>query len=155
MSVVVCKDMTDAEAELESFIVRFLPEVAAVGREAVAKLRQRLPEADVLVYDNYNALAVGFAPGEKSSQAIMSIAFYPRWCSLFLTRRVDDPEKRLQGTGGVVGHIVLKAAADLNDAYVCGLIDQAMIGSKTPFDPAHKGRLIIKSVSAKQRPRRP
>ncbi|MEI9906072.1 MAG: hypothetical protein WDN06_20815 [Asticcacaulis sp.] len=52
--------MTDPEAELEAFIARFLPEVAAVGREAVAKLRAWLPEADVLVYDNYNALAVGF-----------------------------------------------------------------------------------------------
>ncbi len=144
-----------AQAELDLFIDRFLPAVAAVGREAVAKLRARLPEADVLVYDNYNALAVGFAPGEKTSEAVMSIAFYPRWCSLFLSRKVDDPERRLQGTGGVVGHIVLTSAADLDEPYVSGLIDQAVILSKTPFDPVRKGRLIIKSISAKQRPRRP
>ena len=144
----------DAEAELESFIVRFTPEVAAMGREAVAKLRARLPQADVLVYDNYNALAVGFGAGEKAVQSVLSIAFYPRWCSLFLPRRVDDPEKRLQGTGTVVGHIVLKSAADLDDPYVSGLIDQAFLTAKWPLDPAHDGRLIIKSVSEKQRPRR-
>ncbi len=145
----------DAESELNLFIDRFLPEVAAVGREAVAKLRARLPEADVLVYDNYNALAVGFAPGEKSSQAVLSIAFYPRWCSLFLPRRIDDPEKRLKGTGGVVGHIVLASATDLDEPYVAGLIDQAFLTAKRPLDPVHQGRLTIKSVSAKQRPRRP
>ncbi len=145
----------DAEAELNAFIDRFLPEVAAVGREAVAKLRTRLPEADVLVYDNYNALAVGFGAGEKAVQSVLSIAFYPRWCSLFLPRRVDDPEKRLRGTGGVVGHIVLNSADDLDDPYVSGLIDQAFLNTRWPLDPAHEGRLIIKSVSAKQRPRRP
>ncbi len=145
----------DAEAELNQFINRFLPEVAAVGREAVAKLRAQLPEADVLVYDNYNALAVGFSAGERAVQSVLSIAFYPRWCSLFLPRRVDDPEKRLKGAGGVVGHIVLKTADDLDDPYLRGLIDQAFLNAKWPLDPAHQGRLIIKSISANQRPRRP
>ncbi len=88
-------------------------------------------------------------------QSVLSIAFYPRWCSLFLPRRVDDPEKRLKGTGGVVGHIVLTSANDLDEPYVSGLIDQAFLTATWPLDPVHKGRLIIKSVSEKQRPRRP
>ena len=146
----------DPGAQLESFIIRFTPEVAAIGREAGARLRARLPQADVLVYDNYNALAIGFAPGESSSEAIVSIAFYPKWCSLFFlqARPLDDPEKRLKGSGKVVGHIVLKSAADLDDVYVSEMIDQALVKARRPLEPGRQGRLIIKSIAKKQRPRR-
>ena len=30
-----------------------------------------------LVYDNYNALAIGYAPTERTSEAIFSIALFP------------------------------------------------------------------------------
>ena len=150
--------MTDAEAQFETFIARFLPDVAVVGRDAIARLRERLPEANILVYDNYNALAAGFAPGESSRDAILSIAFYPRWVSLFFlqaVRGLDDPDGVLKGNGNVVKHVVLKSADDLDSPVISRLIDQALIMAKVPLDPGHEGRLIIKSVSAKQRPRQP
>ena len=43
----------------------------------------------------------------------------------------------------------------LDDPYVQDLIAQALATTKWPLDPAEPQRLIIKSVSAKQRPRRP
>ncbi|MDI1363689.1 MAG: hypothetical protein PSX79_02270, partial [bacterium] len=75
--------MNGPEAQLAAFIAKFTPQVAALGTQAVASLTRRLPQADRLVYDNYNALAVAFAADEKASNAIFSIAFYPRWVSLF------------------------------------------------------------------------
>lgn len=149
--------MDEPEDQLELFLGRYTPEVAAIGRDAVARLRKRLPKATVLVYDNYNALAVGFAPSEKASQAILSVALYPRWVNFFFLHGhvLDDPEKRLKGSGTVVRHITLQSADDLDDAYVSALIDQALAKAKVPLDPSARGRLIIKSVSARQRPRRP
>jgi hypothetical protein len=38
---------------------------------------------------------------------------------------------------------------------VAALIDAAVASVATPIDPAGEGRLVIKSVSAKQRARRP
>ncbi len=40
-------------------------------------MRSYLPGATELVYDNYNALAIGFGPSERASEAIFSIALYP------------------------------------------------------------------------------
>ena len=75
--------MEQAEQQLESFIAKFTPEVAALTRSILAAMRARYPTAIKLVYDNYNALAIGFGPSEKTSQAIFSIAVFPRWVSLF------------------------------------------------------------------------
>ena len=63
------------------------------------KMRKRYPTAQVLVYDNYNALAIGFGPSEKAGEAIFSIAVYPKWVSLFFlqAKGVPDPEELLKG----------------------------------------------------------
>ena len=53
----------DAEAQLDSFLDRYTPEVAADARQALAFMRARLPTATQMVYDNYNALVIGFSAG--------------------------------------------------------------------------------------------
>ena len=52
--------MATAQAQLDAFIAKYSPDVAKLGRAAIARMRKLLPAAQVLVYDNYNALAVGF-----------------------------------------------------------------------------------------------
>ncbi|MBU4434203.1 MAG: DUF1801 domain-containing protein [Alphaproteobacteria bacterium] len=149
--------MHGPEAQLAAFIAKFTPEVAALGTQAVASLTRRLPQADRLVYDNYNALAVAFAADEKASNAIFSIAFYPRWVSLFFGRgaELDDPSGALAGQGAIMRHIVLTSADDLDRPDIAALIDQALAKAKKPLPAQGQGRLLIKSVSANQRPRRP
>ena len=145
-----------AKRQLASFIAKFEPSIAAETKKALATMRKRLPGALELVYDNYNALAVGFAPTERASDVIFSIAVYPRWISLFLFggQRLKDPTKLLKGTGNTARHIVLKSAQSLDDPDVRTLMDQCLKLADPPLDPKQKYRLIIKSISAKQRPRR-
>jgi len=146
----------DAEARLAGFIARFSPDVAARARDSVAALRARLPGANLLVYDNYNALAVGFGATERSSDIVFSVAVFPRWVSLFLVGgpALHDPKGLLRGAGTTMRHIVLAEAGTLDDPDVRALMDQALASAKAPIDSALAGKLIIKSVSAKQRPRR-
>jgi hypothetical protein len=120
-------------------------------------MRKRLPHALELVYDNYNALAIGFAPTEKTSHTIFSIAVFPRWVSLFFlqAKGLEDPAKLLKGNGSVAKHIVLEDAAALDKPAIRALMKQAMEKAAVPFDEAVTRRLIIKSISEKQRPRRP
>lgn len=120
-------------------------------------MRARYPHALELVYDNYNALAIGFAPSERASDAIFSIAVYPRWVSLFFlqAKGLRDPHKLLQGSGSVAKHIVLQSAEVLDDPAVVDLMQQALETAKVPMPVVGEHRLIIKSVSEKQRPRRP
>ncbi len=149
--------MSGPETQLAEFIARFTPEVAALGTQAVDRLTRRIPQADRLVYDNYNALAVAFAADDKASNAIFSIAFYPRWVSLFFGRGAElhDPAGMLTGGGSVMRHIVLNSPDDLDHPEISALIDQALEKAKKPLPADGQGRLLIKSVSAKQRPRRP
>ncbi|MBI1358810.1 MAG: hypothetical protein GC155_00835 [Alphaproteobacteria bacterium] len=149
--------MAAADDQLETFIARFTPEVAAVARTVLKKLARRLPAANRIVYDNYNALAIGFCVGEKQAGVILSVALYPRWTSLFFFGgpHLPDPEKRLKGSGSKVRHIVLKSAADLDEPAVSALIDAAIARADPPLPKSGKGVTIIKSISANQRPRRP
>lgn len=147
-----------SEAQLNAFLAKYTPEIAAEARAALRKMRGLLPGAVELVYDNYNALAVGFSPTEQTGDAIFSIAVYPRWVSLFFLLngvRLRDPECFLQGSGNRVRHVVLENPATLDDPAVRDLMEQALELSPKAIDRKQERRLIIKSVSAKQRPRRP
>lgn len=143
--------------QLGSFLAKFEPRVAAAARAALSRLRKRLPGAIEMVYDNYNALAIGFGPSDKASEAIFSIAVYPRWVSLFFLQgaKLPDPDKVLQGSGTRVRHIVLTEPLVLEKPAVKRLMSLALASAKKPLDPKQRRRLIIKSISAKQRPRRP
>jgi hypothetical protein len=146
-----------AEAQLTEFLSKFTPEIAAQAEECLSKMRARLPGASQLVYDNYNALAIGFGPSDKTSLAIFSIAVFPRWVSLFFLQGAGlaDPNKILKGSGNVARHVVLKSPDDLDLPAIQELMALALKKAKEPIDQAKKGELIIKSVSARQRPRRP
>jgi hypothetical protein len=143
--------------QLAGFLAKYDPAVAIIARAALERLRKRLPWATEIVYDNYNALAVGFGPGDRTSEAIFSIAVYPRWVSLFFLQgaRLKDPAKLLKGSGTKVRHIVLGEGRDIDSGDVDALIAAALVAAVRPIDPKAKRQLIIKSVSAKQRPRRP
>lgn len=148
-----------AEAKLSRFIARFTPEIAALGGACVAHMREKLPAAVVLVYDNYNALAVGFCPSERASDAVFSIAFYPRRVNLCFLQagcsELKDPGQLLQGSGKLNRFIPLDAPEMLDAPAVRRLMDQALKAAATPIPRKGDGYVVIKSVSEKQRPRRP
>jgi hypothetical protein len=149
--------MDDAQAELDGFIDKFTPEVAALTRALLVKAKARIPGAQIIVYDNYNTLAIGFGPSDKAGQAILSLAVMPRWVTLcFLHGKgLPDPHKLLKGEGSRVRHIQLHAPEAFDDPHIDALIAEALVKAAVPIDPAGEQRLIVKSISARQRPRRP
>ena len=150
---------TTPASELKGFIDRYTPDIAKLARGALTRMRKRLPTAHQLVYDNYNACGIGFGPTERPSDLIFSIVLYPQRVSLFFLQamksNLDDPQKLLQGSGSVVRFIPLDSAAQIDSAAVQRLMKQALAGAKVPLDRTGRGKLIIKSISARQRPRRP
>ena len=148
---------TTPVADLARFVARYSPEVGAIARAALRTMRARLPGAVELVYDNYNGLAIGFGPTERTSDLIFSITLYPRWVSLFFVHGagLPDPEKRLEGSGTRIRHVVLENARTLDEPAVRALVDHAVARARTPIDATRRGRIVIKSVSSTQRPRRP
>jgi hypothetical protein len=148
---------SSAEEQLASFLAKYTPEIASLAEAILGVMRRRYPMAVELVYDNYNALAVGLGPTEKAREAIFSIAVFPQWVSLFFLQGagLPDPDRILRGSGNVAKHVRLPSPATLDEPAVLALMQVAAERAVVPFDPKGVHRLIIKSVSAKQRPRRP
>lgn len=149
--------MTTPQKQLDSFIARFTPEMAALGRKMIAHMKARLPGSVMTVYDNYNALAIGFGPEGRASTTPLSVALYPRWANLFFLTgaRLQDPKRLLKGSGAIVRSIRVEDAELLNDEDVDALITAAVLDVGWRLDPKATCRLVIQSISAKQRPRRP
>jgi hypothetical protein len=120
-------------------------------------LRQHACGAIELVYDNYNALAIGFGATERASDVIMSVAVFPRWVSIFFMQgtKLPDPARILKGGGKRVRHVAIKEASELEAPALHALMIQALARAPKPLDPEASRRLVIKSISPTQRPRRP
>jgi Domain of unknown function (DU1801) len=143
--------------QLAGFIAKFDPKIGALVRAARRALRQRYPTALELVYDNYNALAIGWAPNERTSEVFVSLAVFPRGIDLYFIygAKLPDPQGLLQGSGNRGRFIRLTTTAQLDEPAVGALLRAAIRHGKTPLPMAGRGALVIKSISARQRPRRP
>jgi hypothetical protein len=136
-------------------LAKYTPEISKLATAILRKMRAIVPGAIELVYDNYNALVIGFGPTERAGDALFSIALYPRWVTLFFLHgaTLPDPQRVMQGSGKVVRQVRLASPADLDRPALRDLMDAELARCEIPFGA--KRRLIIKSISPVQRPRRP
>jgi len=148
--------MPTPKQSLESFFKKYDPAIAKQGKAVLVKMRRLLPGAVEMVYDNYIGLVIGFGPTEKPSQAVLSVLLQPRWVTIcfFYGTRLMDPGKRLRGKGKLVRSVRLEGPDDLDEPEIEALIEQSKDMAIPPFETKRKGYLVIKFVSAKQRPRR-
>src|SRR4051812_26887094 len=117
------------------------------------------PQANELIYDNYNAVAFGWSPTDKVGHTICSIAvgrsnknihfgFY--WGS-----EISDPEKMLLGEGNQYRYILVTDKETFPEAYIKKLVSEAYANalSKVKDNKQIKhGLTIVKSISEKKRP---
>ena len=142
--------------QLAGFIAKFDPAVAKLIRSCRGALRRRFPTAIELVYDNYNFFVIAFASSERTSDCFISLASYARGVRLFFVNgaKLPDPHKILEGGGKQVRSIRVENAAVLATPAVEALFQAALAQAKVPLPSKGPGCTIIKSISAKQRPRR-
>jgi hypothetical protein len=74
--------------------------------------------------------------------------------SFYYGATLPDPHKLLQGSGSQNRFIRIESAATLARLEVEELIAAAVAQAKTPLPGSGRGKLIIRSISKKQRPRR-
>jgi len=146
----------DAEKQLKAFIGKFDPKDQELIRAVRTAVRKRLPSANELVWDNYNFLVIGYSPTERPSDSIVSIAARANGVGLCFIRgaALPDPAKVLLGSGNQTRFVRLESAAVLARPEVEALVAAAIARARTPFPATGRGKLLIRSVSAKQRPRR-
>jgi len=146
----------DPEQQLQSFIDKFEPKNQALIRAVRKALRQRLPTANELVYDNYNFFVIGYSPTERPSDTFFSIAAAANGVGLSFYRgaTLPDPRKVLLGSGSQNRFVRLESAKTLEQPAIAALMRAAIEQGRAPLPAAGSGKLIIRSISAKQKPRR-
>jgi hypothetical protein len=147
---------SEPENQLQRFVEKFDPRHQSVIRAARDKLRKRFPTATELVYDNYNFFVIGFGPNERPSDCIVTIAAAANGVGLCFVHgaSLPDPEKVLLGSGKQTRFVRLPSADVLDKPAIRSLLSVATERSQVALPAAGRGKLVIRSVSAKQRPRR-
>jgi hypothetical protein len=144
------------EQQLAGFIEKFNSKNAALIRSVRKVLRKRMPTANELVYDNYNFFVIGYCSTERPSDCILSIAAGANGVGLsfYYGAALPDPHGLLLGSGSQNRFIRIETAAALARPEVEELIAAAIKHAERPLPASGKGKLIIRSISKKQRPRR-
>ena len=147
---------SSAGKQLDRFIAKFDAAHQALIRDVRKVLRKRFPTAYELVYDNYNFFVIGYSPTDRPSDSIISIAAAANGIGLCFIQgaRLPDPHKVLNGSGKQTRFVRLESAKTLARPEVDALLAAAVAQAKTPLRTTGRGELVIRSVSAKQRPRR-
>jgi len=142
--------------QLAGFIAKFDPKIAKQIRTMRQVLRKRFPTTNELVYDNYNFFVIGFSTTERPSDCMFSLAANAKGVGLsfYYGATLPDPHKILLGSGNQNRFIRLESAATLSKPEVIDLMNAAVGQADPPLPSAGRGSLIIRSVAAKQRPRR-
>jgi hypothetical protein len=156
MKAATTQSPADAERQLKTFIVKFDPKHQKLIRAVRKALRKRFPTAYELAYDNYNFFVIGYGSTERPSDAVVSMAAGANGVGLCFIHgaSLPDPHKLLLGSGDQTRFIRLGSVNVLARPEVKALIAAAVARAKTPLPTRGQGKLIIRSVSAKQRPRR-
>jgi hypothetical protein len=141
--------------QIAGFIGKFDPAVAKVIRAA----RTALGNASYRRRNRLRQLQLprfGFSASERPSDCIVCLAAASNGAGLsfYYGATLPDPDGILQGSGKQNRFVRLPSATALSEPAVAALIDAAVKQAKTPLPKNGRGYTIIKSVSAKQRPRR-
>src|SRR5262249_24520559 len=117
-----------AEKQLAQFIAKFETEHQNLIRTARKWMRNRMPTAHELVYDNYNFFVIGYSPTERPTDYIVSIAAAANGVGISFNHgaTLDDPEGLLQGSGKQNRFVRLPNAETLKDPGVGRLIGAAI-----------------------------
>ncbi|HEY7187919.1 MAG TPA: hypothetical protein VH436_15300 [Vicinamibacterales bacterium] len=145
-----------AEQQVKGFIAKFDPSHQKLIRAVRAALRRYFPTGAELAYDNYNFFVLGYAPTDRPSDAVVSMACGANGVGLCFIHgaTLSDPKKILLGSGNQTRFIRLESAAVLKRPEVVEMLERAIAQARTPFPRRGTRALIVRSVSAKQRPRR-
>lgn len=144
------------EKQLAKFIAKFEPANARLIRALRAELRGLLPAAIELVYDNYNFFVIGYSATERAADCVVSLAAAANGVGLsfYYGATLADPDHLLLGSGKQNRFVRLPDVKTLRLPGVRSLIRAAVAQAKRPMPARGGGYTVIKSVSAKQRPRR-
>jgi hypothetical protein len=142
--------------ELISFLKPYAKDVQQTALWLREFVWRECPQSLELLYDNFNAVVIGFGVTEKASDAYCSIAVYSNHCNFgFLKARVlNDKKKLLSGDGSTYRKIAVTDVKQFPEDDIKKLLQEAHVNAMMNLkdkEVAIKPQIIVKSVSEKKR----
>ncbi|GAB5563954.1 MAG: hypothetical protein Wins2KO_10170 [Winogradskyella sp.] len=115
-----------------------------------------VPEANELIWDNYNAVAMAYSKSEKLKDAFCHIAVYSKYVNFGFNRGAELTKTpiTLNGKGKLIRHIKVKDIHTFPRTEIESMIWEAVaISEKLNPNLAHKntkGQSIVMSISEKK-----
>jgi hypothetical protein len=139
-------------AQFTAFLSRFPPEIIALVKRCLPKLRRAVPCPYQIVYDYANSVVVAFSMSERGYEAIVALAILPQGVKLYFDKSLPDPKGLLEGAGTKVRSVTLKSAADLDHGDIHALVKAAIKHAEVTFPKTGPTRMIIKAKTKKPKP---
>ncbi len=144
-------------------LLKFLKSFPDEKREMALWLREFVwklyPKTNELIYDNYNALAIGWSLTERLGHAVCSIAIgrgsYNIHFGFYWGSQISDPEKLLLGKGSQYRYILVKSKTEFPKTYIKKLVKDAYLNSIAKVKDKNEikhGVTIVRCITAKKRP---
>jgi hypothetical protein len=112
-----------------------------------------VPEANELIWDNYNAVAIAYSKSEKLKDAFCHIALYSSHVNFGFNRGAEIQTKsiKLEGTGKLIRHIKVTNMDEFPGSEIQKMILEAVLISDT-LNPElsnkiSQGKSIVMSIS--------
>jgi len=144
--------------ELLDFLRVYDLSVAQTAIELREFVLSLFPDANELIYDSYNAVAIAYSISDKQKDAFCHIPVYEGHVNLGFNRGTElkDQKRLLHGTGKAIRHFTIKSFNELPTNYMTQLLNEAYglaLQSFSDKSQTIKGISIVKSSSAnKKRP---
>jgi hypothetical protein len=142
--------------ELEKFLAPYPQKVRDIIFALRAFVWQLYPQSNELIYDNYNAVAVGWSASDKLSHTFCTMAAFADYAhfGFYYGNRISDPEKKLSGQGNQYRYIKVENLKEFPKTYIKKLLKEAWANALADLKDGKQtlqGMTIVKSISAKKR----
>ncbi|MEO8821453.1 MAG: hypothetical protein ABI267_05390 [Ginsengibacter sp.] len=144
--------------ELKIFLKPYSQEVIDVVMWLRAFAWDLCPQANELIYDNYNAVSLGWSITDKVGDNICAVVIYrPNQnvhFGFYWGNELSDPEHILLGNGKQYRYILVPDKNKFPKAYMKQLVDESYANLLSKLKKQKQlihGQTIIKSVSEKKR----
>jgi hypothetical protein len=141
---------------LKKFLEPYDEEIQVLTLELRDFITDLVPQANELIWDNYNAVAMAYSKSEKLKDAFCHISVYSKHINFGFNRGAEltSTELKLEGKGKLIRHISVKNLKSFPKKEIKNLIWEAVgISEERNTDLTHKNlpaKSNVMSISEKK-----
>ena len=141
---------------LQSFLKPYSNDVQKLTIELRNYITELVPQANELIWDNYNAVAMAYSKSEKLKDAFCHIAVYSKHVNFGFNRGTELTKTglELEGKGKLIRHLSIKDFESFPKEKIEPMIWEAVSNSERLnaelLEKTSQGKSIVMSISEKK-----